>query len=110
MKSLKKFIYEKLDKGEYLTDTEIYKFRQREEDLMTATTYKENWNRLNRDREWFKDKEISKLHNYKRNYMAQIKGYDFWTKISKDYFNEILPQFTIDNSRIDLTQVFDYYK
>jgi len=109
--SLKQFVYEELNKGRYLTDSDIFGFRKREEDIITATTYKQNWERLNRDREWFKDKDISKLHNYKRNYMAQIRGYDFWTKICKEYFEEIKHEFKRDLTREDLKKnVFGYYK
>lgn len=110
MKSLKQFIYSELEKGNHLNDSDVFKFRQREEDIITATDYKDQWQRLNRDREWFADKDIAKLHNYRREYHAQIRGMDYWMKISKAYYNEILPQFTRDNSRPDLKDVYDWYK
>lgn len=110
-KSLKQFIYESLDNGKYLLDDDIYRFRNRSEDIITAVTYIQDWHRLQRDRDYFNDKskgiKILGLHKYKSKYFAKLE-YNMMIKISKAYFNEILHLYTRDMSRPDLTDVYDY--
>lgn len=107
-KSLKTFIFNSLDKGIYLTDSDIYRFRERNEDLFTAELYKKEWHRLQADKEFFTRRlnegiKIDKITRYKGKYTAQLQGSKFWVKISKAYFNEIKNEFKPDNE-------FDYLK
>lgn len=110
--SLKKFIYESLDNNKSLTDSDVYKFRNREDDIITAETYKQDYYRLKRDRDYFNNQQntgikIIGLHKYKSKYMAKLE-YGMFMKISKAYFNEILHLYERNMSRPDLTDVYDY--
>jgi len=110
-KSLKQFIFESLNNGTRLLDDDVYRFRSRSEDLITAETYKQDYYRLQRDRDYFNDKskgiKILGLHKYKTKYHAKLE-YGMFIKISKAYFNEILHLYERDRSRPDLTDVYDY--
>jgi hypothetical protein len=111
-KSLNQFVYESLDNGEYLTDSDVYKFRNRSDDIYTAETYKQNYHRLKRDRDYFNNQQntgikIIGLHKYKSKYHAKLE-YGMFMKISKAYFNEILHLYKRNMSRPDLIDVYDY--
>ena len=110
-KSLKKFVYESLDNNKSLTDTDVYKFRNRSDDIYTKETYKKDYYRLKRDRDYFNDTskgvKIIGLHKYRSKYLAKLE-YGMFVKISKAYFNEILHLYERNMSRPDLTDVYDY--
>ena len=106
-KSLKQFIFDSLDSGKYLTDTDVYKFRNKEEDIITATDYISEYRRIQRDEDFWRDRKLVKLHNYRRTYV----GYDdrgSCYRISKSFYNKKLPLYERDMSRPDLTDVYDY--
>lgn len=107
-KSLKKFIFEKLDKDNCVLDSDVAKFleKDKEPNFYTISQYQDEYRRIKRDENFFSDKIITKLHHYKKRYLAEING-SYW-KISKQYFNIIKSQFKKDNSRPDLKDVDDY--
>ena len=101
-KSLKQFIFEKMSAGEYVTDTMLAKFCGGEPNYYQAEVYKSQFRKIERDREFFADKNITRIEHYRRNYKAQLDNQNSWYRIGKDYYNEIKPQFIKDNSRPDL--------
>ena len=105
--NLKQYIFKTMDKKGYVNDQEIFNFRNKESDILTACDYKAQYNRIKRDRDFFTGKPIVKLHKYKRYYQASLNG-ELWYKISKDYFNEILPNYERNRERTDLVEVLDY--
>ena len=109
--SLKQFVYTQLDSGaDHLSDSEIFKFRQRVGDIITASDHVRNWKRRQASRDFLADKEIVELHKYRKNYSARLKGEDGFYNINKDHYNEIKQQFEKDNSRPDLTESETYKK
>ena len=109
-KTLKQFIFETLDNGEYITDTALAKFCNGEPIWNTAEEYKRQYWKLRNDRNFFEDKDIERIEHYKKLYKAKLRGSDYWLKISKIYFNEIKKHFLKDESRPDLKEVEMYYK
>jgi hypothetical protein len=104
--SLKYFIFSRLQNGESLTDSDIFKFRKDENDIYKAIRYKEDFYRYQRDRQFYAGKTIQGLHHYKKKYFALING--AYYKISKQFFNEIVHLYKRDMSRPDLPDVYDY--
>lgn len=104
--SLKYFIFNRLQNGESLTDSDIFKFRRDENDLYKAQKYISMYNHYRRDREHFAQRHIEGLHHYKKRYFALING--AYYKISKMMFEEILPLYKRTTDRPDLKDVYDY--
>ena len=91
MKSLKQYVYEKMEKDGYVTDQEIFDFTKKETSLYTACEYKDQWRRLNRDRNFFADKKIigkERMGNKRKRYAIQIEGGEYYA-CGKEYFNEV---------------------
>lgn len=87
-KTLKKFIFEEMEKKGYVLDQEVYKFLGREPDYYTVSVYKTEFENLRRYTEHFKDlpnKVISKGNRkyLLRNSMSEGLG---WYKIPKVYY------------------------
>lgn len=90
-KSLKQFIFEKLDNGEYITDDVVYNFTKKESSLFTAQEYIRQWKRLKSDREFCNDREILGVEKGRRCYLVEFK--EGYYKIGKEFYNEIYPKF-----------------
>jgi hypothetical protein len=108
--SIKSLIWEELEKTGYMSDSKLAKIYGKEPNFYTASLYIAEYYRIKTDREHFADKEIVGLHHYRKIYSAQLKGEKGWTKISKQYFNEIKSQFKKDTSRPDLKEIENYIK
>jgi len=108
--TLKQFVFQKLKENDGITDSEIAKFCKGEPNWYTIQQYSGEYHRLERDRNYYRDKEIVALHHYKKKYTCKVYGSLYWTKISKQYFEEIKKEFKKDNSRPDLKEVEMYYK
>ena len=107
--SIKQKIFNTLANKGYITDSDLYKIYGQEPNFATAEEYKRQWKSLSNDRAYFENKDIARIENYRRNYKAQLRGEEFWHRISKMYFEEIRPQFKKDNSRPDLKEIKMYY-
>ena len=105
--NLKQYIFKIMDEKGYANDQEVFNFRKRENDIITGYDYQAQYNRIKRDREFFADKKVIKISNYKRDYRGSLNG-ETWYKMCKDYFNEILPNYERNMERPDLVDVFDY--
>lgn len=105
--SIKSKIWEKLDKDGYITDSDLARiYKPKEPNWGTTSEYHNQWIRLRSDRQFFSDKEITRIEKY-RGHKALVNG--GWYRICKDYYEEIKPQFIKDNSRPDLS-IEMYYK
>lgn len=60
-KSLKKFIFEKLEKGEYIMDNDVAKFTNGDFSFNTVEQYKNEFRKLEQYKERFKDFETVPL-------------------------------------------------
>lgn len=102
MRNLKQKIFEMLDQRPFLTDTEVVKiYSNKEPNWATIEEYKRQWKARQRDRNFFNDKNIVKLINYRGIRTAELDtGYCY--RICKDFFDEIKKDFKKDTSRPDL--------
>ncbi len=105
--NIKEKIFAKLDRDGYILDQELFKLYGGEPPFYYTSIIISEWNRRKRDREFFADKKIIKLSHYKNRYQASTDG-QFWYRVSKEYWYEILPKFKKDNSRPDLTSLEKY--
>lgn len=91
MKSLKQFIWDKMEKGEYILDQDLASFvgKDKEVNFYTAECYKREYTAFNNDKNFFKDWETNPetiIAHYRRRYQIS-RGENKWYKISKNYYN-----------------------
>ena len=91
MVSLKKFIWDKLDKGEYITDSILYKFKNKEPNYYLAEVYKKLYYNFHKAIDKFSEKinRQSIIHNYSGRYSLSLNGENEWYKIPKDYYEHL---------------------
>lgn len=92
-KSLKKFIWEEMEKKGYVLDWELAKFCGKEVNYYTAEVYKREYNLLNQwiNNNAYHNDPTSEIHKGRRMYLVrneEIKKIDEnrWMKIPKIYF------------------------
>lgn len=84
--TLKQFIFDKLEKGGYISDQQVYDFLGYEPNYMTIEAYKASYHRLKREIEFFEGKNILSITKARGRYFAEIgKGKGYY--ISKEYKN-----------------------
>jgi len=108
-KNIKKKIFEKLDKDGYINDSELYKIYGKEPNYNTSEEYKRQWRMRKGLRDFFSDKEILAITKYRRSIRVSLDG-EHWYRITKEYFEEIKPQFIRDYQRADLKEIEMYKK
>jgi len=93
-KSLKKFIYEKLEKGEYISDQDVFNFMGSNDfSFYTAEQYKDEFRRLEFLKEKFKDFIKDPTVRICKNYRCHIldnhemREKSMVYKIPKTYFD-----------------------
>jgi len=107
--TLKEKVFNALDEHNYLTDTQVYKIWGKEPNWNTAEEYKRQWRALKGLREFFTDKNIVRITKYRRGCRATLDG-NKWYRITREYFEEIRPNFIRDYTRADLTTIEEYKK
>ena len=83
-----------MDKDGYITDQDLFHIYGKEPNFLTGETYKDQWRRLNGNRNFFKDKEILYVEKY-RGLRATLNGEE-WYRLSPDYWEEIKSKFIRD--------------
>jgi len=105
MKTLKQFIFKKLDAGEYILDKDVANFLGKEPNFYTAEEYKREWHSLNSYKERFEDfikDKTAFISKYKNSYKyAKTKYFlsnadmdkdnQSW-KITKAYYEYLIKQ------------------
>ena len=105
MKTLKQFIFSKLEAGEYILDKDVANFLGKEPNFCTAEEYKREWHSLNSYKERFEDfikDKTAFIVKYKRDnkYAKDVcflsnaemdKDNQSW-KITKAYYEYLVKQ------------------
>lgn len=100
MSNIKKQIFKKLDEIGYLTDTEVAKLYGKEPNWLTVEEYKRQWERLQKDKMFFSGKKI--IHATKAKRRCLVDTLDGSYIVGREFFNEIVKDMEVDNSRPDL--------
>jgi len=92
MSSIKKFVFNALDKGIYLTDSDIAKLYKGEPNWYTVEQYKLEWQKLHNAKEKFAELETNPntiIYKSGRKYLIRNKMWEnmSWYVIPKIYFN-----------------------
>lgn len=95
-KTLKQFIFETLDNGEYITDTALAKFCNGEPKWNTAEEYKRQYWKLRNDRNFFEDKNIIRLKEIKRMHIVFTDNGSY--KCGKEFYNEVKDKYKLNFS------------
>jgi len=77
----------KLDKGDYITDQDLYNFCNKEPNYSTFQEYLRKWNRLQADKEFFKNKIIKSKIKCQGKHLLEISG-EYFT-CGQDYYKTI---------------------
>lgn len=87
MKSLKQFVYETLEEKGYITDTDVFKFTNNENSLISAEEYKRSFKRLERDRDFAKKEgNITACEKGHRAYYVEFERGMY--KVGKEFYLE----------------------
>jgi len=91
MKNKKQKVFEILNTQGYILDKQSAKIFG-EAGLYKIYEYIRMWNRLNKDREYFKDKKIVEKKKSYRCHMVRIEGQEdnCFFKVGKDFFDEVI--------------------
>ena len=89
--TLKQFIQESVDKGEYLSDQQVFKFLGEEPNWGTIEEYKREAITLKRDKDYFADLIESKNYKVEKHHRRYLIRDNAWReneykKISKAYY------------------------
>ena len=102
-KTLKQFIFETLDNGEYITDTALAKFCNGEPKWNTAEEYKRQYWKLRNDRNFFEDKNIIRLKEIKRMHIVFTDNGSH--KCGKEFYNEVKDKYKLNFSFMNTFEI-----
>lgn len=95
--SLKKWIWERLENGQSITDSDVAKFLGKEPNFYTVSVYSEEYRRLENAKEYFKQYETHSdtvITNYKSSWTSKhylqnetLIGENKSYRISKNYYD-----------------------
>ena len=85
-------VFELLDKQGYILDQDLFKICPDENWLCNAQEHIRAWDKLKKDREFFKDKKIVEKKKGYRSHLVRLEGMkqDSYYKVGKEFYNEIL--------------------
>ena len=86
--TIKKQIFDKLDKDGFINDSELAKIYGGEPNFCGAEEFKRQWRRLQLDRKNFNDAKIIKIQKFYRKHCISLDGIHWYT-VGRDYFDEI---------------------
>jgi hypothetical protein len=90
--NIKKWVFEKCDKGEYISDQAICDFTESENKFYIVREYTRQWERLEKqkiDFKYIKENRNFTLNHIRRKYLVRENDWEdnLWQPITKEYFD-----------------------